>query len=194
MNTPAHVAASLLVWRKHESAKPTSALLVGAILPDAPMFLFFGVVSAAGYSGQEIWRRLYYLPSWQLFFDLFNSAPIFLGLLVVGWRCHSSWWKLFSSSALLHIACDLPLHHDDAHRHFLPLTHFRFASPVSYWDPAHYGIPFAIAEASLTIASCLFLTWKSKGKLVRTSAITILGLYALVTIWLVRWLTSPAGP
>lgn len=188
MNTPAHVAASLFLWRKHEMAVPTSALLTGAILPDAPMFFFFAVVKAAGYSSKEIWGSLYFDSSWQLFFDVFNSAPLFL--LVLGFAIYTQnlWMSLMAGSALLHLACDLPLHHDDSHRHFLPFTDFRFASPISYWDPKHFGIPIAISEAALTIAASVFLIIKSNGKLVRCAAVVILLLYAAVLVTVAIWL------
>ena len=187
MNTPAHVAASLFVWRKHSLAAPTSALLTGAILPDAPMFLFYAVVKAMGSAEKEIWNRLYFQGGWQLFFDIFNSAPLFLFILAIAvWR-KQLWWSLFSASALLHVACDFPLHHDDSHRHLLPLSHFRFASPISYWDPKHYGIPIAITEALLTVCASIFLLLKSDGKLVRVSSGLILMLYALVLILVAAW-------
>ncbi|MFT5443587.1 MAG: hypothetical protein ACI8W3_002637, partial [Myxococcota bacterium] len=33
----------------------------------------------------------------------------------------------------MHVALDLSLHNADAHRHFLPLSHWQFEGPVSYW-------------------------------------------------------------
>ena len=47
---------------------------------------------------------------------------------------------------LLHGLADLPLHHDDAHRQLWPLSDWRYASPLSYWDPRHYGHWVALAE------------------------------------------------
>lgn len=151
------------------------------------MFLFYAVVKAIGSAEKEIWSRLYFQEGWQLFFDIFNSAPLFLCILAIAvWR-KQLWWSLFSASALLHVACDFPLHHDDSHRHLLPLSHFRFASPISYWDPKHFGIPIAIAEALLTICASIFLLVKSDGKLVRVSSGLILMLYALVLILVAAW-------
>ncbi|MFN3190257.1 MAG: DUF4184 family protein [Aureliella sp.] len=190
MNTTAHVAASLFLGKgKEESAKPT-ALIAGAILPDAPMFVFFAVVTAAGHSSQEIWGELYFQDNWQLFFDIFNSAPLFGVLWAVGRWCSWSWLSWMSLSALLHIACDLPLHHDDSHRHFLPLSQFRFASPISYWDPKHWGIPIAILEASLTIAGSAYLAATFKSKLARITAIVILVLYGVAACMMLAWALS----
>lgn len=144
------------------------------------MFVFFAAVRSAGYNGQEIWETLYFLEVWQLFFDAFNSAPLFLVIFGIAvWKKHL-WWQLLAGSALLHIACDFPLHHDDSHRHFLPFSQFRFSSPVSYWDPKHFGIPLAILEAVLAIMASLYLLCRTKGKLVRWSVGCILALYGLV--------------
>jgi len=45
----------------------------------------------------------------------------------------------FFLSMTLHVAGDLPLHREDAHAHFFPFTDWHYISPVSYWDPAHFG-------------------------------------------------------
>jgi hypothetical protein len=61
------------------------------------------------------------------------------------------------SSALLHVAFDLPLHHEDAHRHFFPLSEWRFASPVSYWNPAYHRHIGALFETAVVTASSALL-------------------------------------
>ena len=48
-------------------------------------------------------------------------------------------------------ALDLPVHTDDAHRHLLPLSDWRFHSPVSYWDRRYHGAQFAIFELMLNL-------------------------------------------
>lgn len=66
---------------------------------------------------------------------------------------------VFALSGLLHLAGDLPLHAEDAHRHLWPLSDWRFISPVSYWDPAHYGRIAAPIEA-LFAAGLIVLLWR----------------------------------
>lgn len=70
-------------------------------------------------------------------------------------------------SMLIHCLCDLPLHHDDGHRHFFPLSDFRFESPVSYWDPAHYGDWFLKFEFAFVAIGTLWLIWKSDRPAIR---------------------------
>lgn len=155
MNTPTHVMISLAaLTRRGDDSEPTYATpaVAGALIPDAPMFAFYGIEKfVLGSSERAIWTTRYFLPQWQDFFDLFNSMPIAAAGLFIAWRAGRFAWCVFFGSMLLHILCDLPLHHDDGHRHFWPLSDWRFASPVSYWDVNHNGRYAAIGEALLFI-------------------------------------------
>ena len=174
MNTPAHIAASLLVWNRETGWRETTAVTVGAILPDATMFLFYGFEKSIGASERLIWSELYFLDHWQYTFDLFNSIPIALTIFAVSLWLRCRWAQLLALSATLHMLCDLPLHHDDGHRHFLPLSHIRFASPISYWDPKHFGWIVAPLEFVFSIGALIYVTrkgatparWIAKGTLV----------------------------
>ena len=132
MNTPAHIAAGLLVWRNEPGWSGATAVTVGAILPDLPMFGFYAYQKFAAVSERQIWNELYFLNEWQLLFDLFNSMPIAIALLAICYFLGFRFGVLLAASSLLHMVFDLPLHHDDAPRHFLPLTNWRFESPISY--------------------------------------------------------------
>ncbi len=140
MNTPAHVIVNLAVLGRKESVKTQAAILIGALLPDAPMFFFYFIQKVVlRVPEYQIWVHEYYRESWQNFFDCFNSLPFMAVGLLVAWRVQSQAGQLFCLSMLLHVCGDLPLHHDDGHRHFFPFSDWRFESPVSYWDPLHYG-------------------------------------------------------
>ncbi|MCR9202334.1 MAG: hypothetical protein NXI04_27140 [Planctomycetaceae bacterium] len=175
MNTPAHVAASLLVWRNETSRHAAWAVTLGAGLPDAPMYAFYVVQKLLGTAEREIWSTEYYRDSWQLFFDIFNSIPLALLLIAVGIRTKNRFLQLAAQSSLL----DLPVHHDDGHRHFLPFSHWRFASPVSYWDPDHHGREFMVLELFAAVFACLWVCRRSPDTSMRRMAIANLGLYAL---------------
>ncbi len=58
---------------------------------------------------------------------------------------------VFCVSIICHCLLDLPVHHDDAHRHFFPLSNYRFISPFSYWDVNHYGRVVAAIELLLVL-------------------------------------------
>lgn len=187
MNTPAHVAASLFVWRKEETRHASIAVCLGALLPDAPMYVFYAVQKMLGRAEQEIWSTQYFRTDWQLFFDVFNSIPLAAGVLLLA--CWQRWRliQLGALSCLLHLLLDLPVHHDDAHRHFLPLTNWRFASPISYWDPQHHGRVFMVAELVAAILASLWVARKSPIRSMRRAAVAVLCVYS-AAIALAAWL------
>jgi hypothetical protein len=168
MNTPAHTILSLLVLGRNETRPYIYAIVLGSLLPDIPMFLFFFVERIVfDVPMQIIWKESYYLPWWQNFFDAFNSIPLILIGGLVAHRVDSKWWQLFFFSMLLHVLFDLPLHHDDSHRHFFPFSDWRFSSPVSYWDPDYHGTPMAILEGVFAISGCIVLMRRHSGLMVR---------------------------
>lgn len=140
MNTPAHVVVNLLCIGRRDTASTLTPVVAGAILPDAPMFIFYFVEKIIHQKPEMmIWRQSYYQSDWQNFIDFFNSLPLMLiGLSIAAW-ISSKVGMLVFSSMILHVAGDLPLHHDDAHRHFFPFSNWRFISSFSYWDSHHYG-------------------------------------------------------
>ena len=178
MNTPAHIAASLFFWRRESSWKDAIAVAVGAILPDATMFLFYGYQKLSGASEEAIWGSLYFLDRWQYFFDIFNSIPIALVALVIARRLNCRWAQLLMLSAMLHMLCDLPLHHDDGHRHFLPISNWRCESPVSYWDPKHFGHIVAPMEALVAVLALVYVLRTGETP-TRRIAIGTLAIYVL---------------
>lgn len=188
MNTPSHVAASLLLGRRDERWPNVVALAFGAVLPDLPMFGFYGYQKWNQRSENDIWGTLYFEEHWQLFFDWFNSIPLSILLMIICWRLGFRWGLLLSASALLHMVCDLPVHHDDGHRHFLPFSNFRFESPVSYWDPKHFGWIFAPLELIFAITTCGWTIAKSKSRSLKVAAATTLACLAMgitlaITVW-----------
>jgi len=160
MNTPGHSILNLAILGRARRPGTVWPILLGSWLPDAALFVFYGWAKLRGMPESVIWREAYYTPAWQDIFAIGNSMPLALmGLALSRWRGWSAGMALFAS-ILLHHAGDLPLHHDDAHRHFWPLTDFRVISPISYWDPAHFGSLGALLEVLLVLlASVLLWRW-----------------------------------
>jgi len=158
MNTVAHMLVASAVLARRESPKRNLAVLAGALLPDASMFVFFGWSRIQGWSGEETWNIHYWTEPWQTLGAVSNSFVLFavLGAIAV-WR-RSILLAVICAAALLHLGADFPLHADDAHRHFWPLTDWRFFSPVSYWDPAYHGWLGSVIE-SLCVLVSLSLLW-----------------------------------
>ena len=86
---------------------------------------------------------------------------------------------LLFGSVVLHCIQDLPVHVDDGHRHFWPLSQFRFESPISYWDPGHYGNIVAPIEMGLVLLVSFYVfkrvrsRW-TKGLLIIANALPLL--------------------
>ena len=170
MNTPAHAIANLLLLGRRQDKHAALAVTAGSLLPDLPiLWFYFQEKVLRGTPEMVIWRESYYREGWQVFFDLFNSLPI-LGLLF-----SAVWWfesqrsraypgldgarplSLLFAGMAVHALCDLPLHNDDGHRHFWPLSDWRFENPISYWDPEHYGLWTVLAEIALVTVGSIWL-------------------------------------
>ena len=147
MNTQSHAIITYYLIRRGLEKRPplpealNPILFGGALLPDVPLYIFFGWYTFLNPTSQKvIWEELYFRPDWQIVFD-FSHSLLFWGVAaLVLWRSGLLRGAIFALAALLAAVQDLLLHHDDAHAHFFPFSDYRFRSPVSYWDPAHYGL------------------------------------------------------
>lgn len=130
--------------------------------PDGPMFVFYGYERLVrGTAERTLWSEVYFQADWQRLFDAFHSLPLIAVAAFFAWRLGSRSGLAFFASMALHSLADLAVHHDDAHAHFFPLSSWRFQSPVSYWDPFHYGQVFLWAELLLVLAGCGLLLRRS---------------------------------
>ncbi len=188
MNTPTHVMLNALALGRGRWHSHWLAISGGAVAPDLSMVFLYGYERLVrGTPERVIWSTRYFDPDWQLVVDLFNSFPLIgLGALIA-WRLRSTAWLAFFASMALHCVTDLLVHREDAHAHFFPLSSWRFISPVSYWDPRHYGWLVGPLELLLIVggATALFRSetpaWRrlARGVLV-TSVVFIL--FAM-TMW-----------
>ena len=166
-------------WAKSLPVKafPKSAVLLGSIAPDIPLY-FLSIGGALWFSwfeemkpgevAQHMFKNLFYNdPVWMSLHNVLHSPTVLVAALSVicflrgGTGMLESWWTWFFGSCLLHTLVDIPVHHDDGPLVFWPLNwSYRYASPFSYWDTNHYAayvIPF---EISLAITLTLMLIWK----------------------------------
>lgn len=158
MNTPAHAVVNLLLLGKKEHPKNNLPVVMGAILPDLPMVVFYfyqKVVIKVPES--TIWSESYFEADWQHLFDTFNSLPFMLIGLVLALHYRMKALLPFFFSMILRVLGDLPLHYGDGHAHLFPFTGWRFDSPVSYWDPSYYGNIVAPIEAAIVVLGSILL-------------------------------------
>jgi hypothetical protein len=146
----------------------------GGLFPDLPMFLMVGASKMQG--SVNLWRQpdgLYWSGPWQMVIDYAHSLPVWTVLALAGWLM----WRrgtdgmagagqgllIFSAGAWLHSISDFLVHTTDAHAHFLPFTNWRFISPVSYYQPQHFGREFSFFELVFCVfaAFWIFRTFRS---------------------------------
>jgi hypothetical protein len=138
MNTPAHLIFGLAAFSKPHAKGVTIAALCGALMPDLSLYLLVGwALYVSAIPAEVVFRDLYFSDTWQAIFAVDNSVFVWGAVLAVGlWR-RSAILLAFAGAALLHIAFDFPLHHDDGRPHFWPLSDWVYQSPFSYWDRGH---------------------------------------------------------
>jgi len=164
MNTQTHVLLAAALLAKPNAPARNTAIVAGSLVPDLAIYTLFVWSKFAGIPEPVVWNQLYYAPPWSDAVTIGNAAPIYLGLLLVGLLA-SLYWRtalavaFFAGAALIHIAADLPVHVDDAHAHLWPLSDWRFRSPVSYWNPDHFGGFVSIAEIGLGLVLSAIL-WR----------------------------------
>lgn len=176
MNTPSHLIINAALRKRVGDALPIprSAFLLGAVLPDIPLFaLWIGfyvyyryILNDPSISAMDpMFDRFYFAnPLWIAGHNLLHAPLILLSALALLWRFRAAagtrgnWWFWFAAGCLVHTALDIPTHVNDGPVLFFPLEwSIRFQSPISYWDPRHFGREFAIFELLLDLALLTYL-------------------------------------
>ena len=160
MNTPAHLIFGLTAFGKARNGPVTAAAFAGALIPDLSLYIMAGThLALIGTPPDVVFGQLYFSESWQSVFRIDNSIVLWGIGLVVAIMMRSTVFVALCGAALLHLFLDFPLHHDDGRAHFWPLSVWIFESPLSYWDPQHYGRLIGVLEVVLALACCVVL-WR----------------------------------
>jgi hypothetical protein len=164
--------------------------LAGGLAPDLPIYALWMWSKVAGIPEAAVWRDYFFRPEWQRAADIGHSLPLHAAVLALGLSLArgrpgalASFLAAFAAAALLHVAADFPVHVDDAHAHFWPLSEWRFRAPISYWDPRHHGDVFRWAEIALGIALAALLWRRFRAPIVRTLLALAVLLYAGVPLY-----------
>lgn len=191
MNTPSHAIINLFLLGKQSLPQANLPIFLGAILPDIPIFLFYGWAKLiARQSEKEIWSETYYKPFWQNIVAIFHSIPLaLLGWLIADYFQWESFQILFIS-LVWHSLGDLPVHNDDAHRHFFPLSNYRFISPISYWDRQHYGAIASLIELLLVLLATIPVFQILHSAIGKTLLISINLVYLYFFLRSRKWISS----
>lgn len=162
--TSTHILLSLAVLSKASERKRNLSIVSGSLIPDLAIFLWAPYQALVnGVSGAQMWEELYFQAPMQDLIAWFNSIPIYAALLFIGFFARSKSWGtllvVFALAALIHISLDLPVHADDAYRHFWPLSDWRFYSPFSYWDIDHHAAWVGKIDIGIALL-CVAILWR----------------------------------
>ncbi len=175
MNTPAHLIFGLTAFGKAGRPAVTAAALAGALIPDLSLYLMAGWhLLVLGTSPDVVFGQLYFSDTWQSIFRIDNSIILWGIALAIGGMMRSPVVIALCGAALLHLGLDFLFHNDDGRAHFWPLSNWIFQSPVSYWDPDHYGNLVGALEVALSLLCCGIL-WRRFQRLLMRGLIVALG-------------------
>ena len=186
MNTPAHLLLGAAVFGKGGERKLIWAAMLGALLPDLSLYLMAGAsLWVLQIPPQIVFDVLYFSDLWQTVFAIDNSFVIWGLLLALAFRWGKDWAIVLCLAALLHLALDFPLHHDDGRPHFWPFTNWVFESPLSYWDRRHGALWIAPIEAALAALAAVWLWTRKPGLVVSLGVLTLLAAELMVArVWM----------
>lgn len=205
MYTQTHLFIGAAAFARPGRQWLTAAAIAGALLPDLDVLTMFVVERIADTPGCEIFHYRYREEPWTTVQALINAIPLYalLTVIAVTARALTSGYlrtlmtaaAVFGASALLHVSADFLLHHDDARRQLLPLSDFVFRSPVSYWDPEHFGRWFVLAEVGLAakLAYILGRRFRRKGVWI-TLAVTLALYLVAIPASFMELVTHDKGP
>lgn len=169
-----------------------SAVLLGSVLPDLPLITITIYCMISDFIRQTQWTEQLFA-SWY-FEDPFVKAahnwfhsPVTLTAMLLLLSaccrgsttessetttttcCSSAWWTWVLLACCFHTLCDIPVHHDDGPLLLFPFNwHYRFRSPLSYWDPHYHGRFVAVLEHC--VDGCV-LVWEATRCARRTTAV-----------------------
>lgn len=169
MNTlPAHLLINAALEKKLGARYllNRAAFLLGAVVPDVPLgviaigyfayYRFFTGVNVSGIMDSAFGVLYFNDPVWIAGHNALHSPTALMLYALVLWRFRGQpgtpghWGWSFVLGAMVHSVVDILTHYDDGPVVFFPFDwHTRFYSPVSYWDPAHYGNEFGYFELAL---------------------------------------------
>jgi hypothetical protein len=166
----------LAVFAKSGRPKVTAAAFAGALIPDLSLYLMAGWhLRVLGTSPDVVFGRLYFSDAWQSIFRIDNSMILWGIALTLGLMFRAPVMIALCGAAMLHLVGDFLLHHDDGRAHFWPISNWIFQSPVSYWDPAHYGTIVGALEVAASMLCCAVL-WRRFTAFLMRGLIVFLGL------------------
>ncbi len=196
MNTQTHVIIGAALFGKAIPQRSWIAAC-GGLLPDIPMLLIVFALKLYSVPDFLIFNVLYWQNWWQITNGIAHNFWVWGGALLFGLLMRerrsisadaiSGWgtFMAFSASGLLHVLIDLLCHREDAHMSFWPISRWKFMSPVSYYDPLHYGHYFGLFEASLGFLLAIVLWRRFPNRWLRVILVSVMLIYVALPAYFI---------
>jgi len=201
VQTQTHVLLALTLLSKKDTPRRNRAIVAGSLIPDAFIYLIWVWYSLTGSSQSQIWNVHYFQNPTQFYDALFNSIPLYLVITVTGLFLAKAESRrqlgqliiVFGLAALLHIGFDIPVHASDAHRHFWPISDWRFYSRFSYWEADHHATLVTCLEGLLGLVLCFVLWRRFDRRWVRIFLGLLIAYYTVIVIGTLLFITGFIG-
>lgn len=160
MNTPAHLILSAGIFARPDHHRLNAAAILGGLMPDLSLYLIgLWMLTLGGQSPETFFGVTYYTPWMQGVMAVDNSLPLWTLGLLIALALRNRIGAVFAACGIIHLVTDFLLHHEDARRQLWPISDWVFRSPVSYWDPNHYGSIASLVEVAGS-AILLVVLWR----------------------------------
>jgi hypothetical protein len=187
MRTPAHLIMGAAVFGRPDARFVTGMAIFGGLFTDLSLYLMsMWHIFILETPAREVFRDLYYSDMWQQIFAVDNSFILWGTALVISIGHRVAWAIAFTGSAFIHIFTDFLLHHDDARRHFWPISDWVFHSPVSYYDRDHHGELFGMIEIGIVVVLTAMLVRRFPSWVAKIGFI-LLALTEVAPWFIFRW-------
>jgi hypothetical protein len=124
---------------------------VASLLPDLPLVVVKIGATVKGVAPGFALMYLYWQNWWQIVMAIAHDFWLWGVLLLCGFMLRQSLVMVFAGAGLLHCVIDFLCQREDGYMQFWPVSRWIFMSPISYWDPAHFGTIFTVGEAVLVL-------------------------------------------
>lgn len=164
--------------RERSTVADRVAFVIGGIAPDVALYilnigaiLYYPLVDGLSVNDthQKAMNDLYFnSPWWIVSHHLLHAPFVLIALFLAGSLFRPPWRRrvrFFAAGALVHSLIDIAVHHDDGPLVFFPFSwSIRFVSPVSYWDPDHYGWLVRPIDLAVTVAGAVWIIcwWRTR--------------------------------
>ena len=170
MNTPAHLIFAAAAFARPGQPARNTAAIAGGLAPDISLYAMTSwAILVQGIPPRVVFNDLYFSPQWMQVFAIDNSVFVWIAVLALGAALRNVPVVIFAAAALLHIAFDFPLHHDDGRPHFWPLSMWIYESPLSYWDWRQHGRIVGALETAACVTLLVILWRRFSGKVARAA-------------------------